>query len=214
MEEKLKLPDFDEWIKNYKPEPAAYNAAFDAESGRIYSIGPSFSVNKDKYKNVIAVDPELAEKIIDGEINISKCFVDPQEGKLQIVEIKELHKIDDVLHRIIVKQWSDIKKPDIHLTHYREDNRLVVQLSEEYGGTYKQADELQPVAKRKMFWDGETELDFTITDYNDPNVITDNFTVKINELVGKSFERKDLNVPKFFSVYTRRVFKNYMIEEK
>lgn len=214
MEEKIMLPDFDEWLKNYKPEPTVYNAAFDSESGRIYSIGPNFAVNKEKYTNTIEVDPQLAERIISGEINISKCFVDPQEGKLQIVEVKELHKIDDVLHRIIVKQWSDIKKPDIHLTHHKEDNKLIVQLSEEYGGTFVQADESQPVAKRKMFWDGETELDFAVTDYNDPNVITDNFTVKINELVGKSFERSDLNIPEYFSIYTRRVFKNYMIEEK
>ena len=65
-----------------------------------------------------------------------------------------------------------------------------------------------------MFWNGETELDFTITDYNDPNIVTDNFSVKINDLIGEKIELKELNINRFFSVYTRRLFKNYMIEEK
>ena len=211
MEEKLKLPDFDEWIKNYKPEPVVYCAAFNSETGGLTAVGPKHSVNEKTHEHIIELDSDIAEKIITGEINMSKCFVDPHEGKLEIVEVKSLYKIDDMLHRIIVKEWSDIKKPDIHLTHYSKDNKLVVQLSEEYGGTFKQEGE---VTKRKMFWDGETVMNFTITDYNDPNVITDNFEVKINDLIGKPVELKELKIPKYFSVYTRRLFKNYMIEEK
>jgi len=214
MEEKIKLPDFDEWIKNYKPEPVVYCAAFDPESGKVLAVGPNHAVNEKQYSNVIELDSDVAEKIISGDIRMSKCFVDPHEGKLEIVEVKDLFKIDDMLHRIIVKEWSDIKKPDIHLTHYADGNTLIIQLSEEYGGTYKQDEEHQPVAKRKMFWDGDTVLDFTITDYNDPNVIADNFSIKINELVGNKVIKSELNIPKYFSVYTRRLFKNYMIEEK
>ena len=215
MEEKrIELPDFDEWIKNYKPEPVVYCAAFDQESGKILSIGPNHSVNQTTFKNVVEIDSDVAEKIIGGEIRMSKCFIDPQEGKLEIVEVKDLYKIDDVLHRIIVKEYSDVKKPDIHLTHNSKDNTMVVKLSEEYGGTHKQDSEFQPIAQRKMFWDGETVMDFTITDYNDPNVITDNFSIKISDLVGKTVTLKDLKFPKYFSVYTRRLFKNYMIEER
>jgi hypothetical protein len=211
MEEELKLPDFDEWIKNYKPEPIVYCAAFDAETGSILAVGPNHTVNEKKYKTVIEIESDIAEKIITGEIRMNKCFIDPHEGRLEIIEVKDLFKIDDMLHRIIVKEWSKIKKPDIHLTHYSKDNKLIVELSEEYGGTFKQNEE---VVKRKMFWDGETIMDFIITDYNDPNVITDNFSVKINELIGKSVELANLSFPKYFSVYTRRLFKNYMIEEK
>ena len=214
MEEKLKLPDFDEWIANYKPQPTLYRAAFDSDTGKILAIGPDHTVNNKNYNTTIDVDADLAEKIIAGEISMSKCFIDPQEGKLEITEVKDLFKIDDVLHRIIVKEYSDIKKPDIHLTHYSDDNKLVVKLSEEYGGTHIQDEEFQPVVKRKMFWDGETIMDFTITEYNDPNIITDNFSIKISDLVGKTVTLKDLNFSKYFSVYTRRLFKNYMIEEK
>lgn len=214
MEEKLNLPDFDEWLKNYKPEPVVYNAAFDPKSGKITSIGPEHTINKTKYDNIIEVDADLAEKIINGDIRMSKCFVDPHEGKLEIVEVKDLYKIDDLLHRIIVKEYSEVKKPDIHLTHYSQEKKMVIELSEEYGGTYKQAEEFQPVTKRKMFWDGYTELEFTVTEYNDPNIIRDNFVIKVKDLVDNKVELKDLDIPKYFSVYTRRLFKNYMIEEK
>jgi len=159
------------------------------------------------------LESDTAEKIISGEIKMSKCFIDPEQGELEIVERKDLYKIDDVLHRIIVRKYSDIKKPDIYLEHNSKTNTMTVELSEEYGGTYKQKKGVD-IARRKMFWDGETELDFTVTDYNDPNVITDNFTVKVGDLVGKKVELKELNIPRFFSVYTRRLFKNYMIEER
>ena len=214
MEEKqVTLPDFDEWIKTYEPKATVYNAAFDPETGKVLSVGPDHSVNENKYQSIIKLESDTAEKIISGEIKMSKCFIDPDQGELEIVERKDLYKIDDVLHRIIVRQYSKIKKPDIYLEHDSNTKIMTVELSEEYGGTYKQSKDID-VAKRKMFWDGETELDFTVTDYNDPNVITDNFTVKINELVGKKVELKELNIPEFFSVYTRRLFKNYMIEEK
>jgi hypothetical protein len=65
-----------------------------------------------------------------------------------------------------------------------------------------------------MFWDGHTELEFTITDYNDPNIVRDNFTIKVSDIDGKRVELDNLDIPKYFSVYTRRLFKNYMIEEK
>ena len=214
MEEKqLELPDFDEWIKTYKPEVLVYRAAFDQQTGRVISVGPDHTVNNKTYQNTIVLEADTAEKIISGEIKMSKCFIDPDQGELEIVERKDLYKIDDVLHRIIVRKYSDIKKPDIYLEHNAKTNVMTIELSEEYGGTYKQAKGID-IAKRKMFWDGETELDFTITDYNDPNVITDSFTVKVNELVGNKVELKELNIPRFFSVYTRRLFKNYMIEER
>ena len=212
-EKQIDIPDFDEWIKNYEHKPVVYNAAFDIDTGRVISVGPDHAINEKTFGNVITIESDVAEKIITGEINMSKCFIDPNQGELEIVERRDLFKIDDVLHRIIVKGWSEIKKPDIYLEHNSKTNVMTVELSEEYGGTYKQQKGIE-VTKRKMFWNGETELDFTITDYNDPNIVTDNFSVKINDLIGEKIELKELNINRFFSVYTRRLFKNYMIEEK
>ena len=54
-------------------------------------------------------------------------------------------------------------------------------------------------------------MSFLITDYNDPNVIFEMFDVKINELVGNYKLIGNIDYDKF-SVYTRRLFKNYVIE--
>ena len=56
-------------------------------------------------------------------------------------------------------------------------------------------------------------MDFLITEYNDPNEIYQMFSIKINELIGKNKIIKNLNYDTF-SVYTRRLFKNYVIEYK
>jgi len=212
-EKQIELPDFDEWIANYEPEPLVYNAAFNPQTGNVISVGPAHTVNEKEFDSVISIESDIAEKIIAGEISMAKCFIDPDQGELEIVERRDLYKIDDVLHRIIVKGWSKIKKPDIYLEHNSNTNMLTVELSEEYGGTYKQEKDIE-VVKRKMFWNGETELDFTITDYNDPNIVTDCFSITINDLIGKKVEVDNLNINKYFSVYTRRLFKNYLLEEK
>jgi hypothetical protein len=57
-------------------------------------------------------------------------------------------------------------------------------------------------------------MNFLITDYNDPNVLYKPFTIKISDLVGKKFVLKNLELPTKFSVYTRRLFKNYVLEIK
>ena len=81
------------------------------------------------------------------------------------------------------------------------------------GGTKKLPKKFQPVSPKKIIWDGQTEMDFLITDYNDPNVMYDMISVKINSLVGKSIIVKNVDYDNF-SVYTRRLFKNCIIEYK
>jgi hypothetical protein len=56
-------------------------------------------------------------------------------------------------------------------------------------------------------------MNFLITDYNDPNVLYEMISVKINELIGKSKTFENIDYDKF-SVYTRRLFKNCVIENK
>ena len=81
-------------------------------------------------------------------------------------------------------------------------------MSTEFGGTYKA---MTGIKKRKIVWDGDTEMQFFITEYNDPNLLFEVVTVKINDLIGKYISIEGINYPKF-SVYTRRLFKNYMID--
>jgi len=211
MEERLELPDFDEWLKNYKPPVIKYVAAFDLDSGKVLSIGPDYALKQDGFKNVIDIDSHVAEKIISGDIRISNCFVDPTMGKLEIVEVKNLSTIDDVMHRIIEKQWSEVEKPEIYLTH--QGDKLKIELSEEFGGTYKLDQKHHPIAKRKIFWDGSTVMSFLITDYNDPHKIHNILEIKIEDVVD-NFKEFKINTPQRFSIFTRRLFKNYVLEMK
>ena len=212
MEEKLILPDFDEWLAEQVFEKTKYNAAFDADSGKLLAVGPVTSINKEKYDNLISIGSDIAEDIISGEISIHKCFVDASQGELEIIEKKSLFTIDDVLHRIIEKKWSDIEKPDVYIIYDKAKGKIVVKLSEDLGGTHKLDKKFHPITQRKIFFDGKTELDFTITAYNDPHIVYDNLSVSINDLIGQS-KTFDVDYNEYVSIYTKRLFKNYMVEE-
>ena len=83
-------------------------------------------------------------------------------------------------------------------------------MSKEFGGTRAPKVSIKP---RKILWDGDTSLNFFITDYNDPNLLFQIVYVKINDLIGKSYIVKNIDY-NAFSVYTRRLFKNYVIKYK
>ena len=211
MEEKLVLPDFDEWLANYKPPVLTYNAAFEVDTGRVISVGPDYVVNKNTHANLIPIPSDVAEDIISGNIRMSKCFVDPAMGELEIVEVMDLFKIDDVLHRIIEKKWSEVEKPEVYLSYDASKSLLTIKLTEELGGTYKLDTKFHPITKRKIFWDGETVMQFLVTDYNDPHIIHQTVELKISELTEKT-KAFNIECPSKFSIYTRRLFKNYVIE--
>ena len=203
-----KLIDFDQWYLNYKLPPVQFVAVFDPNTGMVLSVGPSHAfVNE---KNKIPIDDELALSIINAEVKISNCVVDINSNTVEIAEIKSVFKIDDVLHRIISKKDSELKLHDVYLKHDSKTNCLKIELSVEYGGTKKSRAGLK---KRNIVWDGDTEMLFFITDYNDPNVLLETVSVKINELLGTAKIIPNINFTKF-SVYTRRIFKRYVIEYK
>lgn len=202
------IMDFDEWFANYKPEPIQYVAVFDPETGKVLSVGPSHAFENEKHK--IAIDTETAESIIEAEISIHKCLVDIHSSTLEMAEIKTITKIDDVLHRIISKKYSDAEFNDVCLTHDSSSKTLTIELADFLGGTHQSGSNMKP---RKIVWDGETDLVFLVTEYNDPNLLLDTFFVKINELTGASKVIDNFNHTNF-SIYTRRLFKNYVIETK
>ncbi len=207
-----KLMDFDEWLANYKPQEPEYFAVYDPYTGAVKSVGPKHAFENEQHK--ILLDREIAESIIEGKIKIGSCMIDPTANTLEIAEVKNIHKIDDVLHRIQdVAYAADIEKPDLYITYDSSSKTLMVELSEELEGTRKLPEKFQPVKPKKVIWDGDTEMDFLITEYNDPNILFEMISVKINELKGKSVTFENLDYPRF-SVYTRRIFKNCVIEYK
>jgi len=200
-----KLMDFDQWIQNYKLPPIEFVAVFDPTTMAVTSVGPSHAFTDQKHK--ITIDQELAESIIKSEIKISNCVVDINSNTIEVAEIQNMYKIDDILHRIISSKYSDIEKPDIYLTHSKKNKTLKIELGKEFGGTKHPK---IPYRQRNIIWDGDTVMDFYITEYNDPNLTLETVSVKINELVGKSKIIKNISYENF-SVYTRRLFKNYVI---
>ena len=84
---------------------------------------------------------------------------------------------------------------------------MKIELGKEFGGTKPPK---IPYRQRNIIWDGDTVMDFYITEYNDPNLTLETVSVKINELVGKSKIIENISYENF-SVYTRRLFKNYVI---
>lgn len=200
-----KIVDFDQWVDNYKLPPAEFVATYNPTTGIVDCVGPSHAFQDIKHK--IIIDNELAESIINAEIKISNCVVDLNTQTLEIAEIKSICKIDDVLHRITSTEHADIDNPDIFLTHSKKNGTLKIELSKEFHGTKKTK---KPVKQRRVIWDGDTVMDFYITEYNDPNLILQIISVKINELLGAAKIFQDISYQNF-SIYTRRLFKNYVI---
>lgn len=187
------LMDFDEWIKTAQQPEIRYWAKYDPITGKVLGIYPGNSADTLDYK--VEIDKDIAESIADGTTSIFNCYIDLEEGKLEIVEVKSLTKIDDVLHRIVDSRWSEIFDPDI-IIRQNGDSFLII-LNEKYR------------KGKKVFWDGETEMDFFLTDYNDPNILHNMFTVKLSKLIEENFSIK-IDTPTKFSLYTRRLFKKYV----
>ncbi len=203
------VKDFDEWVTEFQEPVLEFSAIYDPDTGEVTSVGPSHAFENEIYK--VPVDVEIAKSIIEGKTRISSCVVDLDSTTFEIAEYKNIKSIDDLLHRIIDKSYSKSKKHDIHLTYDSENKKITVELSEEYGGTKKGSHKVDK--PRKIKWAGDTDMNFLITSYNDPNVIYKTFVIKLNDLIKNPIFIEDVDFKKF-SIYTKRLFKNYVMEYK
>lgn len=197
MEEKLDLPPFDEWIKTLEIPEETFFFEFD-DNGNVIALHPGQTVTA--IKNKIQIDSATALAIYDGGETLRHYKVDVQSGnviKVNLDSITGLNKIDDILHRVIDKRWSNISKPDISIEYNRAESLL----------TFK----INPLLKT-VEWQGDQDMVFLITEYNDPNVLQEMISFNVNELV-KYPQRITLDLPKKFSIYTRRIFEKYTYED-
>jgi hypothetical protein len=192
--------------------PVVYAALYDSNTGEVISVGPESAFANQT--NKIVIDQEIAEKIIEGSIRLSSCFIDMTSNTFEIAEVKSIFKIDDVLCRIIDRKWSSIEKPDVFVTYNKKKNTLKFELTEELGGTKKLPKKFQPVKTRKIVWSGDTDMNFLVTDFNDPNVLYKMISFKISDLNNGVVVVEGVELPSVFSIYTRRLFKNYVMEVK
>ena len=197
MEEKLDLAPFDEWIKTLEVPEETYFFEFDTE-GNVVALHPGPAV--DHIKNKIQVDLDVALGIYERGETLQHYKVDVISGrviKVNLASITGLTKIDDVLHRVVDKKWSKVVKPDVSIEYSREKALL----------TFK----INPLLKT-IEWQGDQDMVFLITEYNDPNVLQEMISFNVNELV-KYPQRFTLTLPEKFSIYTRRIFDKYTYED-
>jgi hypothetical protein len=186
----------------------SYSAAYDPVTYKVTRVGPSLAFKDERYK--LAIEESLALNIIEGKIRLSNCYVDLESNSLDLVEKQHIRKIDDILHRVIEKKWSKKKTSEIYLTYNKKNKLLKIELTSIYSGTKK----VYSRNKRKVQWSGDTEMNFYITEYNDPHELIKNISFSLNELINKSYEIILENIPDKFSIYTKRLFKEYVIEIK
>jgi hypothetical protein len=189
--------------------PVNYVAVFDKETGAVISIGPENSF-KD-IDNKIPIDKEFFIDVVECRVNIHNCFIDFYDLKLEIKEVKNLYKIDDVLHRIPESTFVDFVDSDIYTSYNSETEQLTIELTERFHGTRPLIE--TSVKKQKTIWSGDTRLNFFITEYNDPHKLIKAISINLEELTTSPYTL-DLHLPKKFSIFTRRLFKKYIMEVK
>lgn len=188
--------DFDSWLQQYTVPQVEYWAIFEPTTGEVIGIYPDFAAHDKQYK--IKIDRDLAEDIHNGIIQMSFCFVDIDSETVEIVTKHSLVKIDDVLHRVIDRKYSPSQKNDIIIQYNELENKIIFVL---------------PIKTRKIQWDGSTEMQFFITAYNDPHNLYQTIAFQLKDLEQSSKEFIYTGPRNRFSIFTRRILKNYVFEK-
>lgn len=189
------LMDFDKWLELQHSTELEYFAIYDSDGG-IKSVGPSHAITAD---NKIKIDDDIALAILEGRESVFSYRVDIPTKLLMKRNSFSMHtltKIDDVLHRIIEKQWSKIAEPDISILHDTKNSQLRFSMNSKY---------------KTSIWEGETEMNFLITDYNDPNILFQMITFRVGDIASNDVVYP-IELRNKFSVYTRRIFDQYVID--
>lgn len=192
------LMDFFEWIRTVEIIEDEYCLEYDEDGNAI----ASHPYQKTLPSNSVKIDEELALKIFEGTVSLNSFKINTVTKEITKVDpfsnIRTVTKMDDVLHRIVEKKWSTIEKPEVILEYNRNHKLLSFRL----GATVDPAN-----------WNGDTEMIFLITEYNDPNVLRQMVSVRVGDITYSTKHIRGLILPEKFSVYTRRIFENYIIEE-
>jgi hypothetical protein len=204
------VQDFDKWITEQTASSVEYYAVYDEKSGEIKGIYPDHAATNEIYK--VKIEANIAEDIFSGNINTFFCWVDLEDQTFQIGESKNLIKIDQLLHRIIEEKYSLEKNFDVYITYHREKQRLIFELAEKYYGTKKNLHH-SDLKKKKSNWNGDLEMNFYVTRYNDPNILNYIISLKIDDLFEKEKIIEGVVLSEKFSIYTRRLLKEYRYEE-
>lgn len=203
--------DFDSWLEAATEQSLKikYFASFNPQTGEVTGIHPSHA--SEEASNKVEIDDQIAFSIFDGTTTLNSYRIDVTDPSLPLIEVKSLSKIDDVLHRVIDTHWTEVNESDVYILYNRQSQSLTFELSNVFGGTKNVT---SSSIRKKILWDGSTEILFLVSSYNDPNEFFYTLSFQIQDLIGNKKVFENITLPKKFSVYTRRIFKNYVIEEK
>jgi hypothetical protein len=175
-------------------------AFYNEQDGSVSEIFPGFPLDTDK--KFVKVDLDIVESLELGKSNIFSYYVNTQEYPPQFQKKENnnflLTKIDNVLHRVIEKKWANVKNSDVVITYNKKSEELEFKIS--------------PLIK-DIKWPGEQEMIFLITGYNDPNRVKKMIRFTVDELSSYPQIHK-IKLRSKFSIFTRRLFKNYTLEIK
>lgn len=190
------LMDFDEWIKLQQNRHIVYAAVYNDE-GDVISVGPDHSFTGST--NKIEIDDEIALAILEGRETMFSYKVDIRTKtflKISNFLTHSLTKIDDVLHRIIDSKWSSLSNTDVSVSYNKRSSELTFSINLKY---------------KKLILEGETEMNFLLTEYNDPNILLGMISFRVGDLVSQDKVCK-VDLPDKFSIYTRRIFDTYVFD--
>lgn len=200
------IDDFEAVIRQHEINNVFW-AVFDGDTGKVLGIYPDSSA--DQFLNKIEIEKKTAELIQSGNIKLTNCFINLDESELVILESNSLVKIDDVLHRVIEHTWAPHNDADLYIHYSRIDNTLTLSLADYLGGT--KALNNKKILK-KINRDNTTAITLIASSYNDPNEFYYLLSLDLNELIDNDKIFLNICLPEKFSIYTRRLFKHYIME--
>jgi hypothetical protein len=190
--------DFDSWLQQYIAPQVEYWAIFEPTTGEVIGIYPDLSAGEKQHK--IKIDRALAEDIHNGIVQMNCCFVDMNSQTIEIITRPSFVKIDDILHRVIDKKYALDQKNDIVIQYNELENKIIFVMHNAF--------------KVNQFpWIETVEIRFFITAYNDPHDLYQIIVFQLKDLSQNSKEFIYTGPHKRFSIFTKRILKNYVYEK-
>jgi hypothetical protein len=193
------IKNFDQWLRDFVIPKNEYYAIYNPETYVVTGVYPGHSAASKE--NKVLIDEDFAQAIFDGRISLSSCFVDISDGSVEVVQTQTIVKIDDILHRIPNKEFSDITESDLSINFNSSKKLLTFFLNEK-------------IKNKKIQWAGNTELRFFITEYNDPHKTLQVIKFKLEDLYKDDLLIDYLGSDLDFSIFTSRIFKKYIFEKQ
>jgi hypothetical protein len=190
--------DFDKWFESFIQKEIEYYAIYDPKTSAVTGVYPDHAASNIDHK--IKIDKEIAESIFDGKISLTSCFVDVVDDRLELIQVSSLVKIDDILHRIPDIEYVSATDPDISIKFLSDKNLIAIQLSTK-------------LKKKSIRWGGDTKLKFIVCSYNDPHLFYQIIDLTLDQLFVDDFVIPYTGPNSRFSVFTARIFKNYIFEK-